>query len=126
MVFFSFDVGTEREELSVNSPQLLNDDKWHRVEVEKNIQEAALHIDGEYNEVRPSSPQGHTKLDFYTDLYVGKTHSFKNTHSFFNTHATIYDVIVGGWYYFLIIQMPVYVNGHTLSNMFSFLSSFIL
>ncbi|TWW73428.1 contactin-associated protein-like 2b [Takifugu flavidus] len=71
VVLFSFDVGDERVELSVHSPQLLNDDKWHRVEVEKNIQEAALHIDGEYKEVRPSSPQGHTKLEFYTDLYVG-------------------------------------------------------
>lgn len=100
MVLFSFDVGDERVELTVHSPQLLNDDKWHRVEVEKNIQEAALHIDGEYKEVRPSSPQGHTKLESYTDLYVGETHSFKNTHSFFNTHATVYDVIVGGCYYF--------------------------
>lgn len=114
MVLFSFDVGDEREELSVYSPQLLNDDKWHRVEVEKNIQEAALHIDGEYNEVRPSSPQGHTKLEFYTDLYIGETHSFKNTHSFFNTHATIYDVIVCGCYYFINYTNAYYLVQHVL------------
>lgn len=100
MVLFSFDVGDERVELSVRSPQLLNDDKWHRVEVEKNIQEAALHIDGEYREVRPSSPQGRTKLEFYSDLYVGETHSFKNTHSFFNTHVIVCDITVGGCSYF--------------------------
>lgn len=94
MVLFSFDVGDERVELSVHSPQPLNDDKWHRVEVEKNIQEAALQLDGQYREVRPSSPQGHIKLEFYSDLYVGETHSFKYTHSFFSTHM-LCDVTVG-------------------------------
>lgn len=74
MVLFSFDVGSERVELSVRSLVPLNDDQWHRVEAEKNIKEAGLQLDGQYREVRPTPPQGHTKLEFYSDLYVGKTH----------------------------------------------------
>ncbi|XP_041660286.1 contactin-associated protein-like 2 [Cheilinus undulatus] len=71
VVVFSFDVGSERVELSVHSPILLNDDQWHRVEVEKNIKEAVLRLDGQYREVRPTPPQGHTKMEFYSELYVG-------------------------------------------------------
>lgn len=74
MVFFSFDVGSERVELSVHSPVPLNDDQWHRVEAEKNIKESVLQLNGQYKEVRPTPPQGHTKLEFYSELYVGKTH----------------------------------------------------
>lgn len=76
MVFFSFDVGSERVELSVQSPVPLNNDQWHRVEAEKNIKEAVLQLNGQYREVRPTPPQGHTKLAFYSQLYVGKTHVF--------------------------------------------------
>ena len=75
MVFFSFDVGSERVELSVRSPVPLNDDQWHRVEAEKNIKEAVLQLNGQYREVRRSPPQGHTKLEYYSDLYIGKTHA---------------------------------------------------
>lgn len=75
MVVFSFDVGSERMELSVRSPVPLNDDQWHRVEVEKNIKEVVLQLNEHYREVRPTPPQGHTKLEFYSDLYVGKTHT---------------------------------------------------
>lgn len=74
-MFFSFDVGSERVELSVHSPVPLNDDQWHRVEAEKNIKEAVLLLDGKYKEVRPTPPQGHTKLEFYSELYVGTTHT---------------------------------------------------
>ncbi|XP_072219814.1 contactin-associated protein-like 2b [Leuresthes tenuis] len=71
MVLFSFDVGSERVELSVRSPEPLNNDQWHRVEAEKNVKEAVLQLNGQYREVRPMPPQGHAKLDFYSDLYVG-------------------------------------------------------
>uniref|UniRef100_UPI0037E7851E contactin-associated protein-like 2 n=1 Tax=Semicossyphus pulcher TaxID=241346 RepID=UPI0037E7851E len=71
VVVFSFDVGSERVELSVRSPVPLNDDQWHRVEAEKNIKEAVLQLNGQYREVRPTPPQGHTKLEFYSELYVG-------------------------------------------------------
>nr|XP_020507441.1 contactin-associated protein-like 2 [Labrus bergylta] len=70
-VFFSFDVGSERMELSVHSPVPLNDGQWHRVEVEKNIKEAGLRLDGQHREVKPTPPQGHTRMEFYSDLYVG-------------------------------------------------------
>uniref|UniRef100_A0A8D3BC34 Contactin associated protein like 2b n=1 Tax=Scophthalmus maximus TaxID=52904 RepID=A0A8D3BC34_SCOMX len=71
VVSFSFDVGSERVELSVRSPVPLNDDQWHRVEAEKNVKEAALQLNGQYREVRPTPPQGHTKLEFYRELYIG-------------------------------------------------------
>uniref|UniRef100_A0A8C4DB29 Contactin associated protein like 2b n=1 Tax=Dicentrarchus labrax TaxID=13489 RepID=A0A8C4DB29_DICLA len=71
VVSFSFNVGGERMELSVHSPVPLNDDQWHRVEAEKNIKEAVLQLNGQYREVRPTPPQGHTKLEFYSELYVG-------------------------------------------------------
>lgn len=80
-VLFSFDVGTERVELIVRSPAPLNDDKWHRVEAEKNVKEAGLQLDGQYREVRPTPPQGHTKLDFYSDLYIGETYCVHHIHS---------------------------------------------
>ncbi|XP_034410981.1 contactin-associated protein-like 2b isoform X3 [Cyclopterus lumpus] len=71
MVIFSFDVGSERVELSVHSPVPLNDDQWHRVEAEKNIKEAVLQLNGQYKDIRATPPQGHTKLEFYSELYVG-------------------------------------------------------
>uniref|UniRef100_A0A665V3T6 Contactin-associated protein-like 2 n=1 Tax=Echeneis naucrates TaxID=173247 RepID=A0A665V3T6_ECHNA len=71
VVIFSFDMGSERMELSVRSPVPLNDNQWHRVEAEKNIKEAALQLNGQYREVRPTPTQGHTKLEFYRELYIG-------------------------------------------------------
>uniref|UniRef100_A0A3P8TPM4 Contactin associated protein 2 n=1 Tax=Amphiprion percula TaxID=161767 RepID=A0A3P8TPM4_AMPPE len=71
VILFSFDVGSERVELSVHSPVPLNDDQWHRVEAEKNIKEAVLQLNGKYREIRPTPPQGHAKQEFYSDLYVG-------------------------------------------------------
>ncbi|KAG8014384.1 Contactin-associated protein-like 2, partial [Nibea albiflora] len=71
VVLFSFDVGSERMELSVHSPVPLNDDQWHHVEAEKNIKEAVLQLNGQYREDRTTPPQGHTKMEFYSDLYVG-------------------------------------------------------
>ncbi|XP_061696396.1 contactin-associated protein-like 2b isoform X2 [Syngnathoides biaculeatus] len=71
MVSFSFDVGCERMELVVQSSVPLNDDQWHRVEAEKNIKEAVLKLNGEPRELKLKPPQGHTKLEFYSDLYLG-------------------------------------------------------
>lgn len=92
-MLFSFDAGGERVELSIRSPHPLNDDKWHRVEVEKNIQEATLQLDGQYREVRPTSSQGRTKLEFYSDLYIGETHSCKRAHSVMSLLAAPIGVI---------------------------------
>lgn len=79
-VVFSFDVGSEQVELSVRSPVPLNDNQWHRVEAEKNFKEAVLQLNRLYREVRLTPPQGHTKLEFYSDLYVGKTQIHTHTH----------------------------------------------
>uniref|UniRef100_A0A672ZSF8 Contactin associated protein like 2b n=1 Tax=Sphaeramia orbicularis TaxID=375764 RepID=A0A672ZSF8_9TELE len=70
VVSFSFDVGGELVELSVRSPVPLNNDQWHRVEAEKNIKEAVLQLNGQYRDVR-TTPQGHTKMEFYGQLFVG-------------------------------------------------------
>ncbi|XP_068605403.1 contactin-associated protein-like 2 [Brachionichthys hirsutus] len=70
-VLFSFGVGNEWVELSLNSPVPLNDDQWHRVEAEKNIKEAVLQLDGQSREASATPAQGHTKLEFYSELYVG-------------------------------------------------------
>uniref|UniRef100_A0A3Q2QWL1 Contactin associated protein 2b n=1 Tax=Fundulus heteroclitus TaxID=8078 RepID=A0A3Q2QWL1_FUNHE len=71
MVLLSFDFGRNQMELTVHSPKPLNDDQWHRVEVEKNIKEAVLQLDGQYREVKATPPLGHTELEFYSDLYIG-------------------------------------------------------
>uniref|UniRef100_A0AAY4A133 Contactin-associated protein-like 2 n=1 Tax=Denticeps clupeoides TaxID=299321 RepID=A0AAY4A133_9TELE len=71
VVSFSFDVGNGPVELNVHSPTPLNDDQWHRVSAERNVKEAVLQLDQQYQEVRPAPPQGHTRLQLYSQLYVG-------------------------------------------------------
>ncbi|KAI2649037.1 Contactin-associated protein-like 2 [Labeo rohita] len=70
-VSFSFDVGNGPVELNVHSPTPLNDDQWHRVSAERNTKEAILQLDQKYKEVRPAPTQGHTRLELYSQLYVG-------------------------------------------------------
>ncbi len=83
-VSFSFDVGNGPVELNVYSPTPLNDDQWHRVSAERNMKEAILQLDQKYKEVRPAPTQGHTRLELYSQLYVGKDHmyimDFRQTH----------------------------------------------
>ncbi|XP_063063624.1 contactin-associated protein-like 2 [Engraulis encrasicolus] len=71
VVSFSFDVGNGPVELSVESPTLLNDDQWHQVSAERNVKEAVLQLDQLYREVRAAPAQGHTRLELYSQLYVG-------------------------------------------------------
>ncbi|XP_036374731.1 contactin-associated protein-like 2 isoform X2 [Megalops cyprinoides] len=71
VVSFSFDVGNGPVELTVRSPSELNDDQWHRVSAERNVKEAILLLDQQYKEVRPAPSQGHTRLELYSQLYVG-------------------------------------------------------
>ncbi|MBN3305013.1 CNTP2 protein, partial [Amia calva] len=70
-VTFSFDVGNGPVELTVRSPTPLNDDQWHRVSAERNVKQAILQLDQLYKEVRQAPPQGHTRLELYSQLYVG-------------------------------------------------------
>ncbi|XP_029601326.1 contactin-associated protein-like 2, partial [Salmo trutta] len=71
VVSFSFDVGNGPVELAVHSATPLNDDQWHRVMAERNVKEAVLQLDLNYKEARPAPPQGHTRLELFSQLYVG-------------------------------------------------------
>lgn len=75
VVLFSLDVGAERLVLLVRSPAPLNDDQWHRVDAEMNIKEVVLHLDAQFRESRATPPQGHSKVELRSDLYVGRNHS---------------------------------------------------
>lgn len=72
MILLTLEVGGELLQLSVRSPRPLSDDKWHRVQVEKNIKEAVLLLDGQHREIRAARTQAHGKLELYTDLFLGK------------------------------------------------------
>lgn len=68
-------MGTERLVFHVHSPAPLNDHQWHRVDAERNIKEAVLQLDGRYRESRVTPPQGHSKVELHSNLYVGRKHS---------------------------------------------------
>ncbi|XP_072296731.1 contactin-associated protein-like 2 [Eucyclogobius newberryi] len=70
MVSFSFGVGGSQVELTVRSPAPLNDDQWHRLELEKNQKEATLRLDGQQRETR-TLPQGNSRPEVYTQLILG-------------------------------------------------------
>ncbi|CDQ89826.1 unnamed protein product [Oncorhynchus mykiss] len=38
---------------------------------ERNVKEAVLQLDLNYRETRPAPPQGHTRLELFSQLYVG-------------------------------------------------------
>ncbi|TRY55799.1 hypothetical protein DNTS_025645 [Danionella cerebrum] len=71
VVSFSFDVGNGPVEITVRSSSPLNDDQWHRVEAERNVKEAVLRLDKVHKEVRSAPPQGHTRLQLFSQLFVG-------------------------------------------------------
>ncbi|GAB0184083.1 contactin-associated protein-like 2 [Grus japonensis] len=70
-VSFSFDVGNGPVEIVVRSPNQLNDDQWHRVNAERNVKQASLQVDQLPLEVRKAPTEGHTRLELYSQLYVG-------------------------------------------------------
>ncbi|KAJ6662020.1 hypothetical protein lerEdw1_012867 [Lerista edwardsae] len=70
-VSFSFDVGNGPVEIIVRSPSPLNDDQWHRVIAERNIKQASLQVDQLPKEIRKAPTEGHTRLELYSQLYVG-------------------------------------------------------
>ncbi|KAM4533912.1 contactin-associated protein-like 2a isoform 1-T1 [Odontesthes bonariensis] len=71
VVSFSFDVGNGPVELTVHSATPLNDDQWHRLMAERNIKEAVLQLDQTYRASRLAPTQGHTRLELFSQLYVG-------------------------------------------------------
>uniref|UniRef100_A0A8C3SJJ5 Contactin associated protein 2 n=1 Tax=Chelydra serpentina TaxID=8475 RepID=A0A8C3SJJ5_CHESE len=70
-VSFSFDVGNGPVEIIVRSPNPLNDDQWHRVIAERNVKQASLRVDQLPQEIRKAPSEGHTRLELYSQLYVG-------------------------------------------------------
>lgn len=71
-VSFSFDVGNGPVEIVVRSPNPLSDDQWHRVNAERNVKQASLQVDQLPQEIRKAPTEGHTRLELYSQLYVGK------------------------------------------------------
>lgn len=59
----------------MHSASPLNDDQWHQVMAERNIKEAVLELDQTYRASRAAPAQGHTRLELFSQLYVGKTQS---------------------------------------------------
>ncbi|KAG5210662.1 hypothetical protein JEQ12_015856 [Ovis aries] len=70
-VSFSFDVGNGPVEMVVRSPTPLNDDQWHRVTAERNVKQASLQVDRLPQQVRKAPTEGHTRLELYSQLFVG-------------------------------------------------------
>lgn len=70
VVSLVFGLGTSQTELIVRSLSPLNDDRWHRVEVEKNLKEASVRLDGQPRETR-AMPQGNSRTEVYTQLVIG-------------------------------------------------------
>lgn len=57
----------------MHSDAPLNDDQWHRVTAERNIKEAVLQLDQTHRVSRPAPAQGHTRLELFSQLYVGES-----------------------------------------------------
>ncbi|XP_033495010.1 contactin-associated protein-like 2a isoform X2 [Epinephelus lanceolatus] len=71
VISFSFDVGNGPVELTVHSATPLNDDQWHRVMAERNVKESVLQLDQTYRVSQLAPAQGHTRLELFSQLYVG-------------------------------------------------------
>ncbi|XP_004417372.1 PREDICTED: contactin-associated protein-like 3 [Odobenus rosmarus divergens] len=72
-VTFSFDVGNGRCEVTVRSPTPFNDNRWHHVRAERNVKEASLQVDQLPSKTQPAPPDGHTRLQLNSQLFVGGT-----------------------------------------------------
>ncbi|XP_035804868.2 contactin-associated protein-like 2a isoform X1 [Amphiprion ocellaris] len=103
VVSFSFDVGNGPVELTVHSATPLNDDQWHRVMAERNVKEAVLQLDQTYRASQLAPAQGHTRLELFSQLYVGKPASL-----------TCQDSAAGGQRGFLGCIRALRMNGITL------------
>ncbi|XP_061654226.1 contactin-associated protein-like 4 isoform X1 [Phyllopteryx taeniolatus] len=74
-VLFSFDVGNGPLEVYVNSSSPLNDERWHRVRVERNVKEACLRLDAMPTATRQAPADGHIHLQLNSQLFIGGTAS---------------------------------------------------
>ncbi|XP_051971628.1 contactin-associated protein-like 5 isoform X1 [Xyrauchen texanus] len=74
-VVFSFDVGNGPLEVRVETPDALNDDRWHHVRAERNVKEASLYVDHHPGAVLKAPVDGHIHLQLNSQLFVGGTAS---------------------------------------------------
>uniref|UniRef100_A0A668VDF5 Contactin associated protein like 3 n=1 Tax=Oreochromis aureus TaxID=47969 RepID=A0A668VDF5_OREAU len=74
-VLFSFDVGNGPLEVSVKAGSPLNDNRWHRIQAERNVKEASLRLD-ELPAVTQEAPaDGHIHLQLNSQLFIGVSSS---------------------------------------------------
>ncbi|XP_027147664.1 contactin-associated protein-like 4 isoform X1 [Larimichthys crocea] len=74
-VVFSFDVGNGPLEVRVESSAPLNDNRWHRVQAERNIKEATLRLDELPAATQEAPADGHFHLQLNSQLFIGGTAS---------------------------------------------------
>lgn len=70
-VLFSFDVGNGPLEVSVKAGVPLNDNRWHRIQAERNVREASLRLDELPAATQEAPADGHIHLQLYSQLFVG-------------------------------------------------------
>uniref|UniRef100_A0A8D2JBN6 Contactin-associated protein-like 4 n=1 Tax=Varanus komodoensis TaxID=61221 RepID=A0A8D2JBN6_VARKO len=69
-VTFSFDVGNGPNEITVQSPAPLNDNRWHYVKAARNIKEASLYVDHLPQRTHTAPSDGHIRLQLNSQLFV--------------------------------------------------------
>ncbi|KAF7655009.1 hypothetical protein LDENG_00061960 [Lucifuga dentata] len=74
-VVFSFDVGNGPLEVRVESRVPLNDNRWHRVQAERNVKEASLQLDKLPAATQEAPADGHFHLQLNSQLFIGGTAS---------------------------------------------------
>ncbi|KAM8838666.1 contactin-associated protein-like 4 isoform 2-T3 [Synchiropus picturatus] len=74
-VLFSLDVGDGPLEVRVDSSSPLNDDRWHRVQAERNVKEATLQVDDLPPVTQLAPADGHFHLQLNSQLFIGGTAS---------------------------------------------------
>ncbi|XP_077470595.1 contactin-associated protein-like 4 [Stigmatopora argus] len=74
-VLFSFDVGNGPLEVGVDSKSALNDDRWHRIRLERNVKEASLRLDTLPAATLQAPADGHLHLQLNSQLFIGGTAS---------------------------------------------------
>ncbi|XP_047458129.1 contactin-associated protein-like 4 isoform X2 [Mugil cephalus] len=74
-VLFSFDVGNGPLEVHVKAGFPLNDNRWHRVQAERNVKEASLRLDELPAATQEAPADGHIHLQLNSQLFIGGTAS---------------------------------------------------
>uniref|UniRef100_A0A3P9QB54 Contactin-associated protein-like 4 n=1 Tax=Poecilia reticulata TaxID=8081 RepID=A0A3P9QB54_POERE len=76
-VVFSFDVGNGPLEVSVKAGVPLNDNRWHRIQAERNVREASLRLDELPAATQEAPADGHIHLQLNSQLFVDVSVAFE-------------------------------------------------